>query len=317
MRERYRRLSAWVRNLKPVRVYRTYSTNGGNLSAAGMSFQSLFAVFAGIYVGFAIAGLVVRNSPELVQSIIDFINTQIPGLIGPNGVIHESDLLRVSTLGWTGGLAILILAWTAVTWLDYTRIAFHRVFNVPRAEVSALSLKILDFVVAIVFGLFIVASAVLSAVGTGFSSWLVDLLGWSRDNSWVSLGTQAMTLGFVWIVDTLILALFIRTLTGIPIPGKKLLQGTMLGALALGILKVLGTAILGGATRNPLLASFAVILALLIWFNFISRIYLLTAAWIAVSMRDAGLEPEDAGWQQAKEVLGKVRRKKPQKEAST
>ena len=59
------------------------------------------------------------------------------------------------------------------------------------------------------------------------------------------------------------------------------------------MLTLLGTSVLGGATKNPLLASFVVIIALLLWFNFICRILLLTSAWIYCGIdKAAGLPPK-------------------------
>jgi hypothetical protein len=63
----------------------------------------------------------------------------------------------------------------------------------------------------------------------------------------------------------------------------------MLGAVGLGVLKVAGSALLGGATRNPLIASFAVLAGLLIFFNFACQVILIAASWIAVGLEDAGI----------------------------
>jgi membrane protein len=57
-------------------------------------------------------------------------------------------------------------------------------------------------------------------------------------------------------------------------------------------MKILGGALLGGATNNPLLATFAVIIGLLIWFNLVSTVTLLAASWIAVGMNDSGIPPQ-------------------------
>ncbi|TPX03106.1 YihY/virulence factor BrkB family protein, partial [Schumannella luteola] len=78
-------------------------------------------------------------------------------------------------------------------------------------------------------------------------------------------------------------------LAGVHIPLRFLAQGALLGAAALGVLKVLGTALLGGATNNPLLAGFAVIIGLLIWFTLICQVILIAACWVFVSMKDAGV----------------------------
>jgi len=78
-------------------------------------------------------------------------------------------------------------------------------------------------------------------------------------------------------------------LSGLVIPLRRLLIGALLGGVGLGVLKVLGTVLLGAASRNPLLASFAVLIGLLIWFNLVCTVILLAASWIAVGLEDAGL----------------------------
>src|SRR5690606_9809992 len=96
-------------------------------------------------------------------------------------------------------------------------------------------------------------------------------------------------LALMLLLDTVVLGALYRVLSGLTIPLRRLLVGSVLGAVALGILKVLGGALLGGAGRNPLLASFAIIIGLLIWFNLVCATILLGASWIAVGMADAGL----------------------------
>jgi len=78
-------------------------------------------------------------------------------------------------------------------------------------------------------------------------------------------------------------------LAGVYIPIRFLAQGALIGSAALGVLKILGTALLGGATNNPLLAGFAVIIGLLIWFTLICQVILIAACWVFVSMKDAGV----------------------------
>jgi membrane protein len=72
------------------------------------------------------------------------------------------------------------------------------------------------------------------------------------------------------------------------------------------MLKVLGTALLGAAGANPLLASFVVIIGLLIWFNLVCQVILVAAAWFIVSMIDSGV-PLD-------EVAAKERRQREAEE---
>ena len=64
-----------------MRVWRHFLLHNGFLLAAGVSYQALFAIFAAIYVAFAIAGLWLGGSAEAVDGLIDLINGYIPGLI--------------------------------------------------------------------------------------------------------------------------------------------------------------------------------------------------------------------------------------------
>lgn len=86
------------------------------------------------------------------------------------------------------------------------------------------------------------------------------------------------------------LGLFFRIVSGIKIPFAQLAQGTFLAAAAMVVLQALGSTLLGGATRNPLLASFAAIVGLLIWLNLLCQVTLIGATWIAVSSDDRGVE---------------------------
>jgi membrane protein len=92
-----------------------------------------------------------------------------------------------------------------------------------------------------------------------------------------------------------VLAALYRILAGVPIPPRPLWQGAFLGGVALGVLKALGSALLGGASSNPLIASFAVIVGLLIWFNLVCQVILVGAAWVVVNARDQGVPLDPIG----------------------
>ncbi len=102
--------------------------------------------------------------------------------------------------------------------------------------------------------------------------------------------SRIVTLGVMFVLDTVVLAALYRLLAKVEIPRKRLWAGALLGAVGLGVLKTLGSVLLGGATNNPLIASFAVLAGLLIFFNFICQVILITASWIAVGLEDAGIE---------------------------
>src|SRR3954462_13358122 len=103
--ERVKRRVAWVQSLKPVRVFQHYSQLHGPILASGLAFQGLFAVFAGLWVAFSIAGIVISSNSAAQDAIVAALNNAIPGLIDTgkgSGAIKASTLLSAGVFGWTG-----------------------------------------------------------------------------------------------------------------------------------------------------------------------------------------------------------------------
>jgi len=63
--------------------------------------------------------------------------------------------------------------------------------------------------------------------------------------------------------------------------------GSLLGSAALTVLQLLGGLVITGAGNNPLLATFTVFIALLLWFRLTGIVILVAASWIAVEAFDA------------------------------
>lgn len=287
-----KRAWAWVNSLKPYRVYRVYASRGGDLSAAGMSFQALFATFAAVWVGFSVATFVLAGNTAALQAIEDFINSLVPGLLSPNGLINPEQLISRATLGVTSAISLLIVGYTALNWLGYTRVAMRRMFDLLPATGNFVRRKARDLGLALLFGLAIVVSTLLSLISSASLTWLVTLLG-ITDSTTLTVGIRTVTALVLLVFDTAVLAGLIRLLTAVRIPARRLWIGAFLGGIALGILKLAEGFLLDGAGRNPLLAGFAVLIGLLIWFNLVARTYLLSVAWIVVGMGDVGIAPVD------------------------
>lgn len=283
---------AWVTALRPVRVFLHFSDSRGFLLAGGLSFQSIFAVFAGIWVGFATAGLVLRNDPDVSVAFFNFLAISVPGLItwdGVKGVIDPAQLMQVEILGWVGVSAAVVLLFTAVGWLSSARDAVRALFDLPGERTNFLLLKLKDLGLMIGFGVALIVSAALSVLSTQALDTTLGWIGLSGDSQISTVLGRITGLFLMLVLDTVVLAALYQVLSGLKIPFRRLLVGSLLGASALGVLKVLGALLLGGAGRNPLLDGFVVIIGLLIWFNFICTVILLGASWIAVGMADAGL----------------------------
>lgn len=293
LKERISKLVARVLRLKPVRVFMQYNSQRGPILASGLAYQAIFAVFAGLWVAFSIAGVVIVGSPALLDGLVEFLNTSVPGLIDDgsgSGAVDLALLTEAGILGWTGAIAAVGLVLTALGWLAAGRDAVRTMFGLPAASTNFLLLRLKDLGLAVGFGAAVIASAAISVASTSALGAVFDGLGIDEEALPAILLARGVGLLIVLMVDTIVLALFFRVVSGIRIPIRMLAQGTIIGAVALGVLKALGSALLGGATTNPLLAGFAVIVGLLIWFNLTCQVILVSASWIAVSAADAGLD---------------------------
>jgi membrane protein len=296
-------LIAKVMKLKPVRVFLHYASSGGPLMASGLAFQGMFAVFAGLWVGFSVIGIIIANDPGLRESLINTIAAAVPGLIESRtskGVVDPDDLLSAGVLNWTGAIALVGLLGTAIGFLASAREAIRRIFAVAPSTTNFLLLKLKDLGLAVAFGAALIVSTVLSAASTSLLGFVLDLVGIGSDSVIGTVLGTALGLLVVFLLDTVVLAALYRVLAGIPIPFRRLVGGALLGAFGLGVLKLLGNLLLGGSRNNPLLASFAIIAGLLIFFNLVCQVILIFAAWISVGMDDAGIAADPVAAEKAR-----------------
>lgn len=285
----------WASTLKPYRVWTQFSHNDGNLRTAGMSYQSLFAVFAALWVGFSFAGIWLSSNPAVMDALVRIINDAIPGLIGTSstpGIITEAALRDLGTaFGWSSIIASIGLLWTAIAWLYYTRQAVRAMFDLDRDERNYVLQKITDLGLAIVFGAVLLASAIVSAITTEAMQSFLDWVGIANDKAWTTSLATVIGFGVATTLNFLVLSAMFRVLSRVVIPWRHLIVGPLLGAIALVVLSALSGLLIGTASKNPLLAGFGVFVGMLLLFNWMCRVILLAAAWIAVDMFDHGLDP--------------------------
>ena len=119
----------------------------------------------------AIAGVVLGGSEDFTETLIDVINSYIPGLIGADGAITPEQVEAIATsstslFGWTGGVALVALIWTAIGWVTYSRYAVRDLFGLPKEPRSYVLMKARDLLAAIVFGLALLIGAALGGLST-------------------------------------------------------------------------------------------------------------------------------------------------------
>ncbi|MFJ4999461.1 YihY/virulence factor BrkB family protein [Microbacterium sp. NPDC088619] len=292
--ERATALTKRTLGLFPVRVWRHFLQHNGFLLAAGVSYQALFAIFAAIYLAFAIAGLWLGGSSEAVDGMIDIINSYIPNLIQDQGGVFTPAQVReiaASTTGIlsiTGLIALGTVIWTAIGWVTFSRRATRDIFGLPPDRRSYIILKARDLLAALIFGVSLIAGSLLSSASAVALAWILSLLGWGASLD----GLTSIRIGTVLVSFAVLsasLAAMVRFLTGTSLHWGTIWPGALLGGGAMTVLQFGAGFLLSYTPSNPLLATFAIFIGLLLWFRVNGVVMLVASSWIAVSAQDRDL----------------------------
>jgi membrane protein len=293
--ERATRLSRRTLGLFPVRVWRHFLQNNGFLLAAGVSYQALFAIFAAIYLAFAISGLWLGGSTEAVDALIGVINSYIPNLISEQSDLLTPDEARTiaanmaGVLSITGLIALVAVIWTAIGWVTFSRRAVRDMFGLPPDRRNYVLLKARDLFAALIFGIALIAGSLLSYASAAVLTWLLELLGWDAGSNAVNLLIRLGTVVVSFALLSTALAAMVRFLTGTSLRWRTIWPGALLGGGAMTVLQFGAGFLLSYTPTNPLLATFAIFIGLLLWFRINGVVMLVAAAWIAVTARDRDL----------------------------
>ena len=301
------RTLAWF----PVRVWRHFLQHNGFLLAAGVSYQGLFAVFAAIYVAFAIVGLWLGGSPDAVRGLAGIINTYVPHLIElgdepgliPIEQVQEIATRSTSVLAVTGAAAFVTALWTAIGFITVARRAVRDAFGLPYDDRNYVLLKARDLVAAITFGLSLIVGSALVALGTYSLITVFALLDWSTNSSVFNGAVRVASVLVSFAINASSLAALFWFLTGTSQRWRTIWPGALVGGLGVTVLQLAAGLLLSYTPTNPLLATFALFVGLMLWFRIIGIVMLVAASWIAVTAADEGLpllekSPEEERYEQ-------------------
>ena len=274
----------------PARVLKRFNDSHGSVLASGMSFSAIFSVFAAIWIGIGVFGFVLAGNTQFWETTLTMLNTWVPGLfdLGEGGAINPDDLRpSVTVLSWTGAIAIVTLLFTAMGWLEATRSSLYAVMKLPESNRNVLLTKVIDLGLMLGFGILVLLTAASAVMANTAANWLSELFADGNDQALFSEASIRI-IGFSinFIFNIVVLLMLFKVLASLNLKLREFWVQLLVGALALTGMQSLGSLLLGGAGRNPLLATFAVLIGLLLWFNLVSRIMLLIAAWIAVAKEE-------------------------------
>jgi membrane protein len=280
--------------LRPVRVVLLYIERRGPLMAAGLAYRLFFAIAALLVVAFAALGIVVAGDENLRELSVDALDRAVPGLIDVEengaGVVTPTRLFdATSGLGWAIVVSSAVMLVTSLAWIGGMRQAMRGIFALQPVPVPPVVLWLKDLGTLAVLGVIMLVTTALGVIATNTLGALLAVLNLTAVSQ---LLTQTAGFAVMILLDILVAVVLFRSASAIEMPRPVLLQGAVIAGLGTTLLRTFSAQILGNFGNNPLLLSFAVLLALFIWFFLLSQVYLLATAWCAVGTADAEVRAE-------------------------
>ncbi|MCR2814134.1 YihY/virulence factor BrkB family protein [Microbacterium sp. zg.Y1090] len=281
------RVIAWALSIKPVRALLLYLEHRGPVLADSVTYRTLFSVFAGVLLGFSVAGLWLAGNPAAFDALIDAVDSVIPGIVGDGGIIEDPRSVAVPvSFTVTGILSFVGLIGAAIGAVGTLRAAIRMIADRVTEDLMIVWVLLRNLALAIGIGLGLVAAAAITFLGTTGLAIVADWFGVSSSSALLEIGGRALTIVVVFVLDTAIVAASFRVLSGLRASARALWSGAVVGGIGLTVLQVLSGLFVGGASANPLLATFASLIALLLWFNLSAQVILIASAYIVTGVEE-------------------------------
>ncbi|MQY07399.1 YihY/virulence factor BrkB family protein [Actinomadura macrotermitis] len=275
-----------------ARAYVRYQDRRGDRLAAALTCYGFLSFFPLLALAYSLLGYLVGVSRQARGYFVEAVASILPGL---------SDKLQVDQIAQSKGTAGLIglagLLITGLGWVQVLRESLRDIWgNEPTPEGNFFVLKLWDAgVLAFLGGMLMMSVAVSSLAGQATHT----VLGWfgMADVPGAGTGLWLLSLAVAGTFDTIIFLVLFTRLSGTRAPWRRIIKGALLGGVGFELLKQVATLLLARTTQNPVYASFAVLVGLMVWINIVSRFMLYVAAWTAT--RSVVLKADEAAPEQA------------------
>jgi membrane protein len=280
---------AWLKASRGYRSWQGYNNARGGLLAGGIAYFAFFSVFPALTLGFAIFGFVLRGDQHLFHQVVSSVSDSLPGIVKdsghPDGIIDASKPPTPNALTITGLISLVVLVLAGLGWLGALREGVRAMFGQPTFQANPIAGRARDLGVLALLGLSVLVSAILSGVSNTATKKVLDWVGMAPDGLVGRIGLPVVAFVVGLVVDFAIMLLIFKVLSGVSADWHAMQSGALVGAVGIGILKVAVAYGIVGVTKNALLASFAVVVGLLLVMNLLSRVVLIASAWASEAVR--------------------------------
>lgn len=274
------RIIAHALTLTPVRAFLRYSERRGPMLADSVTYRTLFSLFAAVLLGFSIAALWLSGDTDAWRALVAAVDRAVPGLVGENGLVKVDEISLPVGLSIAGALSLVGLVGAAIGAIGSLRTAMRIVCDKLTDDVPVWLVLLRNLALAIGVGAALLASAVVTMIGTAGLDLVAQWLSLSREDPAIAWGTRWLAILVTFVLDVVVVAVLFRVLSGARVSARALWTGALIGAIGLTVLQQLSGLFVGGATSNPLLASFASLIALLLWVNLSAQVILISTSYI-------------------------------------
>ncbi|PXW30070.1 UNVERIFIED_CONTAM: membrane protein [Williamsia faeni] len=265
-----------------------YQGSKGDYFAAGTTYFSVFALFPLLMIGFATAGFVFANNPELLDKAQDKIADSVDGSMGK----ELTDLMdqAIASRATIGVLGLLIALYAGLGWMANLRMALTVQWGPEPEKAGVVKTKLADL--GALLGLFLAMLVTFSLSALSSSSFAHQVLEWlhADDLPGASWALRGVSLVLSIIASWLLFTWVIAKLPRVALPLRNAWKAGLLTAVAFEIFKQVGNIYLQAVVNGPAGATFGPILGIMVFAYITTRIILFATAWAATDPRNRKYE---------------------------
>lgn len=274
-RGRVRRLIDWAKRRTLVRAVQHYVQRRGPILADGVTYRALFSLFAALLLFFTAAAVWLGLNPNELGAVREALDRFIPGLAD---LVDVDDAVAPVSFSIVGAVSLVALIAAALGAIGSLRASIRGLSRQPDDDESFGRVLVRQIGSGVLFGALLLVAAALSLLS---SSGLEAVAGWIGlpDRTPLVVAVARILGAFLaLVVNAAAVALAIRVLAGLRLTAGALWAGAVFGGVGLLVLQEFSGLFVRGASANPLLASFAALIALLLWINLSAQVILLAAS---------------------------------------
>ena len=265
-----------------MRMQERYGSEGGNQFAAGITYFSVLAIFPIFLLLVAAAATVLANRPDLFEQLQEQIMDAVDGDLGVtiNEVLETAVAQRGAMFG-VGGLTTL---WSGLAWMNHLRVGISAMWGIDANDGGNFFFKKLSDLIRLVgLLLTLIVAFLITALAT--SGAVPKIFEWVGIETFPGMDLTIQLVGLVagllanFVVMWWLLVILPRT----KVPKRSGLAGTLVGVIALEILKRASTAIVASASGSPAGAVFGPVIVLMVVMYLLWRVVLYLSAFTATT----------------------------------